>query len=522
MREPRATADARGLGADLEGPVASRSTAASLLLLGIAFDLSFNGQRPGASIPLFVLLVAASLRSAAPRSISADVLLGGAVFFSVFPALRASGGLIALDLLATTFLLSLAAGRDGDVFGASVAALARRFGSAWRCAAVVPGFVLAPFAGVVGRIEIERSRPALRAVGIGLPAVAVFAALLAAADRVFAQIITPDLPRWNFGRALAHVTLTLFGTWLIATLWRSAIEEREPAAKEAGEPGAAGGGKRPGAEPRGPRFAFVEWATVLAGIDLLFGLFVAVQFAFLFGGRERVLVTPGLTYAEYARSGFFQLIVVAILTLLVILGAWDLGRRADPSQERWFRRLVTAMVGLSFVILASALMRLALYEATFGFTANRLVGYVAIAWIGFVLAATLLAIRTGRRDRVVSTVLAGALAALLVVNVMNPERFVAARNVARFSARGEVDVAYLGRGLGADAIPLTAPLLGRLTGEDARLLREALCVHAAGLGPEPSWRSWNLGRSSARMALEEAGVDARTCALQPPLPAPID
>jgi hypothetical protein len=262
---------------------------------------------------------------------------------------------------------------------------------------------------------------------------------------------------------------------------------------------------------REPILGFTEWATLLGGIDLLFAAFVVVQFAYLFGGQHRVSVTKGLSYAEYARSGFFQLAAAAALTILVILATWDAGRRDHPGHERWFRGLVTAMVGMTGVVLASAVTRLALYEGTFGFTTDRFIGYVAIGAIGAILLVLLGAIWWSRRANVVAGFLAVAFLALLTVNIMNPERFVAERNVARFEATGKIDLDYLGSVLGDDAVPVLTTLLDRLTVPDATRLRLALCISAELLPPEPSWRSANLGRSSARTALEAAGIAAATC-----------
>jgi len=330
--------------------------------------------------------------------------------------------------------------------------------------------------------------------------------LLASGDRVFGRLLSSFLPEWNAANLLSHVALTLAGVVLVAIVWRTAVGNGSETSRRA-------------AQERAPILGFTEWATLLIGIDVLFSAFVVVQFAYLFGGHHRVSVTKGLSYAEYARSGFFQLAAAAALTILVILATWDAGRRDHPGHERWFRGLVSAMVGLTGVVLASAVTRLALYEGTFGFTIDRFFGYVAIIAIGAILLVLLGAIWWSRRSNVLAGFIAVAFIALLTVNVMNPERFVAERNVARYQAIGKVDVDYLGFALGDDAVPVVASLLGRLTGAEGALLRSALCESAESLSPDPSWRSANLGRSSARTALEAAGLTPATCgfALPPPL-----
>jgi hypothetical protein len=220
-------------------------------------------------------------------------------------------------------------------------------------------------------------------------------------------------------------------------------------------------------------------------------------------------VTPGLTYAEYARSGFFQLLAVALLTEAVILGAWDLGTRTGVRDERIFRILVAVMVSLSFVIIVSAFKRLALYEEAFGFTTNRLIASAVVVWLGAVMATTLFFIVTGRRRRLISACLLLALAALLALNALGPDSFVARRNVERFHATGKVDLSYLGRSLGPDAIPAAASLLRELDPTDRAELLTALCADRRLLGARHVWAD-NLGRAHARAALERA-APAQTC-----------
>ena len=79
-----------------------------------------------------------------------------------------------------------------------------------------------------------------------------------------------------------------------------------------------------------------------------------------------VLDTAGLTYAEYARSGFAQLLAVAALTFAVIAAARRWAAAAAAAA------LLAALCVLTLVVLASALKRLGLYEETYGFTRLRL------------------------------------------------------------------------------------------------------------------------------------------------------
>lgn len=489
------------------GPRATPRTLAILAAYGVAFDLAFNGQLPGISFPLFVAVLAAGLRFAGPRSWVTDALLAAAVAFSVFPAVRAADGLIAVDVLAVVALLALAVTRPAALFETTVVTLTRAALWFLRGIFAVFGFLAGPFEGIGERLASRRWRPAFRAAVIAVPIVGFFALLLGSADPVFADIVVPSLPDWQFAPAFGHIFLTLFGASCVAVVWRAAVAaERVPGSD---------------ASNAGPRVGFIEWATALAALDLLFGVFVIIQFAFLFGGAGRVEVTSGLTYAEYARSGFTQLVVAGALVVGIVMAAWDFGSRSTQREMRTFRWLAGTMVGLCGVILASALKRLALYENAFGFTARRFAGYAIIVFIASVLGIILWTMLTDRRRRVVPAVVAAALLVVFAVNLMNPVRFIADQNARRYARTHKIDAFYLA-GLGADAAPTMAQLLPSLTGRDAEVIRAWLCIQGETRENEPGWRSYNRGRRAAIAAVDRLGLTPAACArvLDAPMPYP--
>src|SRR3954451_13472185 len=93
-----------------------------------------------------------------------------------------------------------------------------------------------------------------------------------------------------------------------------------------------------------------EWALPLGVLDVLFVAFVAVQATVLFGGHRHVLETEGLTYAEYARQGFWQLLWVSALTLLVLSCVIRVAGRTTTAERRLLRALVGTMCTASVVV----------------------------------------------------------------------------------------------------------------------------------------------------------------------------
>jgi hypothetical protein len=247
-----------------------------------------------------------------------------------------------------------------------------------------------------------------------------------------------------------------------------------------------------------------EVATALAAVNLLFLVFVLVQFRYLFGGDALVQVTPGLTYSDYARRGFFELVFAVALVVPVLLAAdWLLARRG-PRDVVVFRALAGVQIGLVLAIAASALQRLRLYYDSYGLTESRFYAMVLLVWMGamlFWLAATVL---RGRRDAFAFGALASGLATVALLFVVNPDAIVARTNVARMAsadAPAGFDVAYATT-LSADAVPVLIDALGALPPE----LQCPLARHMLRRWPpdrDRSIRNWNWSAARASDAVRE-------------------
>ena len=261
------------------------------------------------------------------------------------------------------------------------------------------------------------------------------------------------------------------------------------------------------AEPRpGNRTVRVaEWATPVGALVALFSSFVAVQLTVLFGGASYVLGPDGPDYAEYARSGFGQLVIVTILTLVVMGVVGWLAPRETPL-ERWLLRgLLGALALLSLVIVASALFRMHTYQEAYGFTRLRVLVSVVELWLGTVFLLVLAAGIRLRGRWLPRLVVATGVAAVMALAVLNPDRFIAEQNIARWQAaapgqEAQLDVHYLSS-LSADALPALMCLP-----EEQRL---ATVTRVGDALADEDWRSANLSRAHARRLL--AGEEQPAC-----------
>jgi hypothetical protein len=170
-----------------------------------------------------------------------------------------------------------------------------------------------------------------------------------------------------------------------------------------------------------------------------------------------VLQTEGLTYAEYARQGFWQLLWASALTLLVLSVVIRVAGRQAESDRRLLRILVGILCATSVVVVVSAIHRMWLYQQAYGFSVQRLVVITIELWLGavFILVAAA-GIRMTAWWLPRAVLLAGALA-LLGLAATNPERLIAERNIDRYQQGEVLDTGYLER-LSPDIEPALAGL----------------------------------------------------------------
>lgn len=444
---------------------------------GIVAAAVLPSARPGLGLAVVGALVAAAAMPAARGRIGAHEIGYGvlATLLLAVVVVRDADWLVALTLLGAAGVASYALARGSTLVGALLGGLS--LGLAPLRAMPWSGRLLRAH----GRAASGVWRPVLRSAGLTVVLLLVFGALFASADAAFAAL----LPRVDLH--LLPLRVVVFAA-AAAVATAAAFVAAAPPHWDVLAP----------ARPRPVRPA--EWMVPIALLDGLFAAFVEVQLTVLFGGHEHVLRTAGLTYAEYARAGFGQLVVVTLLTLTVVGVAARWAPRETRGQRTALRVLLGALCLLALVVVASALHRLHLYEDAFGYTRLRLFMNVFEAWLGGLVGLVLLAGLRLRARWLPRAVVATAAVALLGLAVADPDALVAQHNVDRFAATGKVDTAYL-QGLSADAVPAVDRLPEPLRS----------CV-LSGMRPvgRDGLAGWNLGRSRARALLADHPVLATT------------
>ncbi|MFC7489840.1 MULTISPECIES: DUF4153 domain-containing protein [unclassified Knoellia] len=457
------------------------------LALGIVAAVALPERRLGAGAGLVALLAAALILSASreKRNVWSLVCVAVGVGLTAMTVIRAAEWIMVLSAMIAALLLAATVTRARSFVSIPLSA------AAW---------VLAGLRGLplLGRTLTATSRmpllwPVLRTIAFAAVGLVLFGGLFASGDALFgswAQSLVPDL-RWDtiIGRIFIFVFVAgvaLAGAYLALNPPRIADLD----------------------VPRGrPVTHRWEWLVPLGVVIALFVLFLAAQATAMWGGHEYLRETTGLTYAEYVHQGFGQLTTATFLTLVVVGIATRKAPRETASDRLVLKVALVSLCLLTLAVVGSALYRMSLYQEAYGYTVTRVFVDGFELWLGLLIVLMIAAIVRGSGRWVPRAALLTGALFFLGFGLMNPDGWVAQRNIERFEETGKLDTYYLA-GLGPDAIP------AMVAGLDAK---QAACVVTwqleRGQDRDDDLLEWNLGRSRAFAAVKskDLTVDPAFC-----------
>ncbi len=426
------------------------------LLAGWLVDLLFWKSLPGISFPIWVVLTLgigfALLYGEGLRpSRWSWVLAALAVLFACLSISREEGFSAGINMLMTFFLLALLAAtlRSGnwpfyrmmDGFIALLRVTLAGMGALPMLLARKRPEGETPASPAAWKEKLRRAAPVLRGLLLAIPVLLVLGSLLASADPLFNDQVS-HLFDWlrfeNLQEFLFRAFYICLIGYVLGGIFTHSVENRE---------------ERPDPSRQWvkPFLGFTESGIVLLLVDAMFAVFVGIQFIYLFGGEANI-TAAGYTYADYARRGFFELVTVAVLSLMLYLTLGFITRRESVRSRRIFTILVVVELLLVVVMLVSAFQRMALYQGAYGFSQLRVQVNVLMIWLGLLLGAAIVLELLGRSRHFGLAALIFCVGFVFTMGVFNMDGFIANQNIDRARQGEELDSAYLSQ-LSADATP---------------------------------------------------------------------
>jgi hypothetical protein len=344
----------------------------------------------------------------------------------------------------------------------------------------------------------EKQYKVISKIGLGLlislPLLFVVITLLASADKMFAQSLHM-IPGWFNGVPVGELAIRLFLILMITVYLFSYIWGLMHRANGSDNLTVS-------AISHEPRRSFTldstVTLTVLVVVNAVYILFSIIQFTYLFGSGDGVLPN-GTTYAEHARSGFGELVVVTLINFSILLSVINLVVKENPLIHRSIQVLLSLLIGSTLVMLCSAYARLSWYEQAYGYTYTRILVH---AFLIFLFILFLLAIYKIWREHtpLLKPYILIAMAAYMVINYMNIDQIITRSNIERYEQSGKIDLSYLSR-LSYDAVPELAVLSKSPNPPEG--IEQSLDRMERRLDKERPWQSFNLSKYRAEKLLNE-------------------
>lgn len=361
------------------------------------------------------------------------------------------------------------------------------------------GNIPRPFVVGISSVRIRQSdekrsvvMKVLIGLGISIPLLMVIISLLTAADRVFKHLVdqvlslfsniqTSDIP-------LQVLLILLVSVIIFSYIWSFLKPKDSQHTQIQGT-----------AEMPKNSWDSVISITVLSLINCVYMVFILIQFAYMFSSFNNIL-PPDYTYAEYARRGFFELLMVTLINFSLLLSSIKFTRKDGKLVARTVRILHSLLVLFTMVILSSAFLRMSLYETAYGYTYLRVLTHSFMMYL-FVLFVIAFYKIWNERISLLKPYIVVSLTAYLVLNFVNIDVLIAKNNINRYLETGKLDTNYF-RNLSYDSIPVSVKLLNEenIPADFKRYITE----QEQTLSQKQAWQSFNLSHYKAKQVLIKA------------------
>ncbi len=377
----------------------------------------------------------------------------------------------------------------------------------------------------------EKVRHVLLGVLIAIPLLIVVFALLTSADMIFSSWTETALDHIFFSSNPYLACLLTVVIYAVAYGIMAAASRMMAPKQVGGQNVVMQEGKGASQGRKGGNSLTAITVTLL--LTLVYLLFCGIQLYFLFGGGN-VSLPDGFTYAEYARQGFFQLLAVTFLNILILMFC-----RKPAGESVALRVVLTVFSACTYVMIASAAMRMLLYVDAYSLSFLRILVLWFLALNTLLVTGIILAIYRAKFPLFRYFVAVSAVC-YIVLAYANVDYIIASYNMKSQEKVEEIDVDYLLR-LSADAAPVLLPALHEVVeaekgaipvaeienpiarayfgiSETKQDMVKAVCsdyIRNIAEDEKTDFRSWNLSRHRAQKMIEEyqfqTEVQARLC-----------
>jgi hypothetical protein len=219
-----------------------------------------------------------------------------------------------------------------------------------------------------------------------------------------------------------------------------------------------------------PTIESIYIASFLSAISICYLLYLFSQLAYFFSAFKGFLPNGQITYAQYARKGFFEMCAIAVINLVLVFVSLIFAKKKNAKVTNGVKVLTTFISCFTLVIISTAISKMVLYINEYGMTVLRLTTSAFMVFLTAVFISVILRIYL-EKINIVKTALVAAGCILLVLGTVNVNGVCAKYNYESYVSKKlpSIDVTAL-YDLGDEGVPYLAKLADD---KDEKVVKEA-------------------------------------------------
>ncbi len=343
------------------------------------------------------------------------------------------------------------------------------------------------------KIRLKMKNPSkksniFKGILITIPIVLLIIILLSSADEIFGKIFIDIfrncmklLENFEFGEILLRIVIAILVFLYLSCFFDNLVNRYKADEKKL-------------EEQKNEEFENVAIKMILVTLNIIYVVFCIIQIKSLF------MKTNIENYAQYARKGFFQLMIVSVINLIVILIA------KINKKNKFINVMCLFMIGCTFIILLSSAYRMRLYESAFGYTLLRLLVYIALFTETVLLIPTIIYV-IDKPIKLLKVYFIISIVIYVCVNFANIDNIIARKNVDRYFATGKIDLYYLINNTSTDAIGQIIRIRdSEVETEDEKEIQNRVVSYISNVYSElknekVDFRNFNISKFTARIVI---------------------
>ncbi len=247
--------------------------------------------------------------------------------------------------------------------------------------------------------------------------------LLASADRIFASIFSGIIDMFiniNIPRLIVRIAICIAVYFIILSMLLALQTKDEESSKEIAK------------KKQKDKFTI---KMLLVALNIVYLVFCYIQITSLF---ININSEGSFNYAQYARTGFFQLMFVSFINFAIIL----ISNKNNENRDKFLKVANSFLSVFTIIIVISSIFRMYMYESVYGLTYLRIFVYIILATELLIFIPTAIYIYNSNFDLlkwggIIATCV------YVVINFVNLENIIINRNLNKLDSNVNIDYYYI-------------------------------------------------------------------------------